>query len=495
MNISPSLKIHLRDYLLLYLLIIIQFVLVFNNPGTVSYTFDEKEDAAILECIKTKGTFNCLNDITQTRFPYYIHGFVNSIWDHPYANYFVSFLFSLFNLLIIWKFAKKEYNLSTANIAAVLMLTSIPLLASSRMLLTHSNVIFTTFNILAVITFYYFLKNKRFKFLILCAAFLGFSAGSSVLAVFTPLFFLIFYVLHPVKIHWKYLLVIPVFLFVFFGSTLIYIQPAIFKLFLLIIKYGHSYPYWNHLSTGSAVSPPYFSFLLFAIKTGPFVIILLFIAIAAVFKKRSKSIEQFFLFSVLLFSFIYLLLKSAYFKYDAPHHHIQLYPFIYLFIAYGISKIYTQLAKYQLAIYLSLSIGFLWQIVEIKKFYPNLLFYGSQYGDKYLGEFYGPAVMHGQDTDAFINQVDKIIKKEPHVRFLLQENNGFDLYGDHYIKFNSSIKDISGFDYAIMDRCFSQHFNFPDKVAYNELIEKNCEEYFVYYFPEKTWMYKIYKCK
>jgi hypothetical protein len=469
-------------------------LIVLYKPGIVSYTFDEREDVRIIECIQDQGPFNCLYDISQTRFPYYIHLLFVSLWKTRTTHYLVTWIFGLFSLFITWNFCRKEFNLPVANIAALVFISSIPLLTSGRMLLTHSNLIFTCFNLVAVLQFYYFAKNRSFNNLIFSALFFGLATGSSILAVFTAFLLSGLYLLLKSPFQWKHLLFIPLSIAVFFLSTVIYVKADNFSDFIDGIRYGHEFPLWNYLSTGNSKSPYWFSFLLFAVKTGIIPVLLLILSFVFLLKDYKKGPAQLFLLVSLLYTVFYLIMKSIYFRYDAPHHHVHLYPVLTMAIAYAVYETYSRIKKTRYAFIAFLAAAMAWQVYEIKRFFPNLIFYGSQYGDNFIGEFYGPAVMHGHDTDEFFNELKKITTENPEAVIIYQENNAFDPEGPNFVSF-SGHEELPEFDYLIKDYCFSHHFNPPEKRAFNELADNNCEEIYVYYFPDKVWMYKIYKCK
>src|ERR1043165_9950749 len=117
--------------------------------GTVTYTWDEGSDLGVVSCLqRTHDPFACLDDISQTRLPFYIHAIAHT----PRSQYLISAAFSLFNFVVIYAFARRELGRLAATLTAALFATSPALLASGRMLLTHSNVIFTTFTLLSFLT-------------------------------------------------------------------------------------------------------------------------------------------------------------------------------------------------------------------------------------------------------------------------------------------------------------------------------------------------------
>src|ERR1041385_7347736 len=134
----------------LFLLLFFAFAFLhLYRLGVVTYTWDEGSDLGIVSCLqRTHDPFVCLDDISQTRLPFYIHAIAHT----PRSQYLISAAFSLFNFVVIYAFARRELGRLTATLTAALFATSPALLASGRMLLTHSNVIFTTFTLLSFLT-------------------------------------------------------------------------------------------------------------------------------------------------------------------------------------------------------------------------------------------------------------------------------------------------------------------------------------------------------
>src|ERR1043165_2920868 len=64
--------------------------------GTVTYTWDEGSDLGVVSCLqRTHDPFACLDDISQTRLPFYIHAIAHT----PRSQYLISAAFSLFNFV------------------------------------------------------------------------------------------------------------------------------------------------------------------------------------------------------------------------------------------------------------------------------------------------------------------------------------------------------------------------------------------------------------
>ena len=76
---------------------------------------------------------------------------------------------------MLYVFARREFGLGVATMTAALYVTSPQILASGRMLMTHSNILFTIFTTASFIAFYYFVRGPGPGQLV-CAASAGVSA-------------------------------------------------------------------------------------------------------------------------------------------------------------------------------------------------------------------------------------------------------------------------------------------------------------------------------
>src|SRR5438094_6958548 len=89
--------------------------------GAVTFTWDEASDLGTVACLQqTHDPFACLNDISQTRLPFYIHALAHSERSH----HLISFFFSLFNLVAIYAFARREFGRLAATLTGALYATS-----------------------------------------------------------------------------------------------------------------------------------------------------------------------------------------------------------------------------------------------------------------------------------------------------------------------------------------------------------------------------------
>lgn len=464
--------------------------------GSVSPTFDEFNDLKIVDCLlETGNPYDCSSDITQTRLPFYIHAFAAKFLGAK-VHHWISLFFSFFSFVLCYVFANRHFGKRLALIFCVLLVLSAPILASGRMLLTHSNSIFLHFSLWSVFSFYEYVKHKKAQYFFGAAIFWGLSLASSMLAILNPIFFLVYYLLEikHLRFRWFYPLFPIIGLALFFASTIIYTNGELFDVFWEKVAEGPEYLHWNYFNLNRVDAPFWFSWLIFGIKINP-LLALLFLAFPFFYRRIADKQQAKFLLSLYLFVGIYLILKSVVFKYDTPHHQVHYYPFVYLVLAFSLEKLYSLLnTKFKRGLMLVLAIGFiLIQSIAIYRFFPNYLFYGAQYGEAFIGEFYGPAVMHGQDTKAVWAKIDEIIEGNPDVKLLYYDKGVLKSKGKNYVNFKQ-IRPENKVDYVLIDYVSALHLRFWNNQAFKDYAFENCESYYTYYFPTKKWAYQIRKC-
>src|ERR1041385_6100551 len=106
----------------LFLLLFFAFAFLhLYRLGVVTYTWDEGSDLGIVSCLqRTHDPFACLDDISQTRLPFYIHAGAHT----PRGEYAISFVFSMFNFALLYAFARREFGRLAATLTAALYATS-----------------------------------------------------------------------------------------------------------------------------------------------------------------------------------------------------------------------------------------------------------------------------------------------------------------------------------------------------------------------------------
>lgn len=444
----------------------------------MSITWDEGGDMGIVECIqKTGNPFDCLGDITQTRLPFLIHAAAGPAWQNEHtAHYIVSLVFSLLTLITITAFAWHAYGPGVAVLTAALNVTSIQILASGRMMLTHSNIIFTFFSTLAFVSMLLFAKEERRLSLAVCAIAWGAAVASHPLGLFNGLSLLAIYVVAR-RFLWRDLLLIPLAAITFFLASVIYTEPANFMALVRACFKPGAFPHWNYFDTGSPYAPWWFPWLLLIVKIGPWWLVL---ATVCAFRARLDRSLIAFLGGFAL----NLILKGPVFHYETPHHQVQWYPVLLVAIAVLIVKAWSR------PVMVALAICFAVQVTDVIRFFPNYLFYGSQYGERFVGEFYGPAVMHAQERTAVNRAIDRILLADQHSRILVADHNILDRNDPRVVPFTKRDPEVT-YEYAFVDRLYGVHFQFPERDAFNALLAEKYEPHYTYYFPPRMWAYRI----
>jgi hypothetical protein len=501
-----------------------------HRIASISPTWDEGTDIAITQCLaKTHDPFACLDDISQTRLPYFIHALVPSSMK---AQYVISFVASALTLLMLYAFARREFGVAVATMTAALYVTSPQILASGRMLMTHSNILFTLFTTASFIAFYYFVRDRlpkppartdksvcatppgvsaipaaatntaercgtdtlvcafgaaenRKPWLILSAIAFGLGTSCSILGVFNGIVIAVFYAMTR-RFAWRDLLFIPIAIATFFATSVIYLKPALLVKLIRACALPDVYPFWNYLNLGSPHAPWYFSLLLFVIKIGPWWLVLA-AACYATTLHRPRRLQTTFLAAFGIALLIDFALKGFVFRYDAPHHQVQFYPLVCLGIAALILE--HRMTKLLIA---AIAICFAVQIYDVIRFFPNYLFYGAQYGDRLIGEFYGPAVMHGQDRGPVNAYIDTLIARNSNVKILVADHNALERPEANFVPFTKRDPAVR-YEYAFVDRLFATHVRFPERDAYNAYVRAHYVGDYTYYFPTRVWMYRLLK--
>jgi 4-amino-4-deoxy-L-arabinose transferase-like glycosyltransferase len=510
--------------------------------ASISPTWDEGTDIAIVQCLNaTHDPFACLDDISQTRFPFYIHAAVLALTTRIEAQYVVSFLASALTLLLLCWFARREFGVAVATMTAALYVTSPQLLASGRMLMTHSNILFTLFTTISFIAFYYAVAARlafhggedaaepaggtpAFQITqdlsentqdaggtlasspagqaasrrlsrataIGSAIAFGLATSCSILGVFNGIFILVFYAMTMVRkrrARWLDLTFLPIAVATFFASSVIYLKPANFDALIRACRLPDVYPFWNYLNLGSPHAPWYFSLVVFVIKIGPWWIALT--AVCAFFGSSARPTQRTFLSAFAIALAINFALKGFVFRYDAPHHQVQFYPLVYLAIA---AICLGSRRRLSMPLIAAIGVCFAIQIYDVVRFFPNYLFYGSQYGDRFIGEFYGPAVMHAQDRGPVNAYIDALLARDLGVKILVEDHNALERPEPNFVPFTKR-DPAARYEYVFVDRLYAMHFHFPECEAFNRYVTANYVDDYTYEFPVHVWMYRVMKKK
>jgi 4-amino-4-deoxy-L-arabinose transferase-like glycosyltransferase len=458
-------------WLLLVILAAFAF-LHLHRMGELSWTWDEGSDLNTVNCLqRTADPFACMDDISQTRLPFYIHAVAGKLFAGTRPHFLISFAFSMVTLLAVYAYARREYGALTATLFAALYATSPQLLTAGRMVLTHSHIIATAFSTLSFLALFEHQRTGKSRWLIACAVASGAAAASSVLAIFNGIVLLAFYRRRA----WRDWIFLPIAAATFFATSIIYVKPAVFAQLVEACRLGKVFTFWNYLGLGRSSAPWYFPFLLLAIKVGPW-LVGLFVAI----RMRAEGAARFAIAFLIV-----LILKGAVFGYETPHHQVQFYPLLYLFIAAGLARVWRP--------WVAVVVGLLFiaQIVDVVRFFPNYLFYGSQYGQRFIGEFYGPAVIHAQGREDAYAMIATLPESTV---FLVADNNIYERSGPRYVPFTQR-DPKAHYEYALVDRLYATHFAFPERDAFNAYLAAHCVPYRTIYFPPHVWMYRVMRCR
>jgi len=446
-----------------------------HQMGELSWTWDEAGDMGIVECLQRTGDpFACLDDISQTRLPFYIHALLGH-------HYWISFAFSAITLLAVYAYARREYGTWTATLFAALYVTSPALLASGRMVLTHSAIVFTCFTTLSLLAL---MRGAglgspahggdglkpvlRLGALVACGVFTGLAGASHILAAFNLIFLVALYATR-FRPSWRDLWFLPIAAATFFATTVVYVSPPVLRALIdACLAGGGKYSFWNYLGLGTTSAPWFFPFLLLLIKVGAWVVF--------AFHRQAR----WFLVALL----VNFGLKGTVFGYETPHHQVQFYPLLYLFVAVGIVTWWKKRVAVVVAVLFAI------QLFDVIRFFPNYLFYGAQYGERFIGEFYGPAVLHAQGRTEVWQVIEAIRVRHPEAKILVADNNMFDASGPPFVPFTKR-DPRARYEFALVDRLYATHFHFPERDAYNALLARHYKAAYTTEFPTGVWVYRV----
>lgn len=480
----------------LLVLFCLYFLLLTAKMGAISPTYDESVDLTIIDCLaRAANSFECGSNMSQMRLPYYIHILVLNLLkpSEPLViHYWISALFMLFSLVLTYSLALRIFDISTARLAAAFFCLSAPLLCSGRMLLSHSNSIFVFFTLLTFLLWTRFVGKPSFLNFTLSSVSFGLSAASSLSGGLSIVHLVIFAFLarrhcryghaFSVLTAWAVLAVI-----VFEASTIVFLRPE--NLQWAWKEINAAPPGWNYMGLKTGNSPWWFSFCLLFIKINPF-LGLCFILSLSVGLSRNTGWQQAFIYSTFSYFLFLSLFKYLMLEYEAPHLQYHLYPFIYIACA----AFLLSLKKFPAAgaFRILLAVPLLLQLWDLWLFFPNLLMVGGQYGNRFIGEFYGPAVLHGQDRAELTNLLVRLTSSRPDMRIL--KYGQIDFPPVRLISFlpDSPQTDI---DYAFIDYRSQYHLNFRANKLYLEHVKRLCPELvYIKYFPPGIPAYELWKC-
>lgn len=488
------LRMQWQQHRFLFLSTVLLGIILFWNYGSAGTTYDETADLRITRELKEGGSpFANIEIPSQTRLVYYLHALGESISKNPLVHYLISAL-SILLLMPLWYFfLYKHHSKRAANVMLVLMLSSVPLITAGRHLLTHSNATFTLFFSLTFMQLYLFLSTQKIKYLLLSGIYWGFSIALSLLGIFAvlPFLLLLIFFWKQTGVKLKNLFIFAgVALLTFLASTIIYCDPAILQAAINEAIEGHEYTYWNYFNTGKTQAPYWFSLLLFTVKAHPVVVLVLLYS--CVILGRSEILLHRFFAAVSIGVFLFLWLKSGVFHYDAPHHQVQFFPLVYAAISITVVD-FLQKKQKRLTNTIAV-VALLHQGIMVYPCYPNLLFYGAQYGERFIGQFYGPAVVHGLGISELHKEINDLISEKPDTKILKQETSATRLSGEHLVNVAERDSHIV-YPYAVASYLDLHHLQHHDSKIFAELLKNEYVQVKTFYYPYGVAMFTMYKHK
>lgn len=486
------LRMQWQHHRLFLLCTVLLGIILLWNYGSAGTTYDETADLRITKELKEGGSpFSNVEIPSQTRLVYYLHALGESISKNSLVHYLIS-AFSILLLMPLWYFfLYKHHSKRAANVMLVLMLSSVPLLTAGRHLLTHSNATFTLFFSSTFIQLYLFIGTQKTKHLLLSGLFWGLSIALSLLGVFAVLPFLVLAIFFRKQESVK-LKNLSIFagaaLLTFLASTVIYCDPAILQAAIKEALEGHEYTYWNYFNTGKTQAPYWFSLMLFTVKAHPVVVLMLLYSCVAL--GRSEILLHRFFAAVSIGVFLFIWVKSGLFHYDAPHHHVQFFPLVYATMSITVVDFLQK--KHKRLTNIIAVMALLHHASMMYTCYPNLLFYGAQYGERFIGQFYGPAVVHGLGVSELHKEINTLIAQEPDAKILKQEISATRLSGEHLVNVAERDSHIV-YPYAVASYLDLHHLQHHDSKIFAELLKNEYTQIKTFYYPYGVAMFTLYK--
>ena len=387
-----------------------------NHP---SFTYDETLD--YLNSVKycnymdltrpvAEGYLNAQLPFTVSCFFYRVLG------QHEWAARFVSVIFSLLTICAAFLIANRLFGYWWATMTALLLGLCPFYISSSRLAFSHGH-IFS--NIFIMLGLYALLKilNKGGRSLYLYAALsafsLGLGVGSDLLASFWVLNIFIILLYENRKAPWEVQInTVMIFLVAAYIGFFIASPMYSFHLFqakdsvLARLKFWDEAIWYSWLGKLVREIPANYYLVVALVKFSPVISLLAFLTII-LYAVRFKAFDPFCRYLIFCFwPIIYLSFKP----WKSPYYLTAFIPAGYILITYTLTVLFkTKLLtsnKLLKIILLLLIIGS--QIYYIIQMHPDYLMQGIHYGEKFYGEFQGPAVSNGQ----WIGEAFEFIKKD-----------------------------------------------------------------------------------
>ncbi|HTK04485.1 MAG TPA: glycosyltransferase family 39 protein [Candidatus Eisenbacteria bacterium] len=478
---------------------------LFWKAGSITPSFDEMIDSVIAGCHQRHANpYYCNADITQGRLPYIVHASIRSLFPMVpprTVDLAISGIAAVALLLVLSLFVRREFGRRAAVITALLIASSAPMLAAGRMTMTHSNVLFALLTALSFVAFVRFLRSRDPADLFWAAAAFGASVAANLLGVATAALFLFLFAMpspdrRKDKDMASFLIVA---IAAFFILSPAHLAPENVARVLAGIK-GIRGVSTNHdyFGTGMSVAPRWYPFLLYAVKLSPWWAP--WMAISWFFIGREKDrVRQLALAAIAAFIVLSLALKAS-LRYDAPHHHVHLIALGCVLVAYAADRAIETARKplARAAVLAALAASFVLQIVAVAQVFPNMLFYGAQFGPRFIGEFYGPAVIQCQDQGKVRAELRRLIDEGKDVRTMATVCWGAPDDGDLVSTWWEAKPHAPGEGdeiYVFGEWVLFSHFHLTaDQAAMRERILAECARHTSSDFPFLKDVYVIYRC-
>jgi hypothetical protein len=130
------------------------------------------------------------------------------------------------------------------------------------------------------------------------------------------------------------------------------------------------------------------------------------------------------------------------------------------------------------------------QVYGILLFFPHLAFYGAQYGERFVGDLYGPAVTAFQGTENLYQELVKIKDKSEPVLFPY----GATFWGKGGVYFNRR-DPLLNYHYALDTIYDGHHLHKFDEEAYRNWLKTYCTPYWSLDYPLEYQIFTLYECR
>jgi len=387
-----------------------------NHP---SLTEDETLD--YLNSIKYCGHMDLTKPVSEgylnTQLPFTASCFFYKVLgQREWSARFVSVIFSLLTICAVFLIANRLFGYWWAAMTALLLGLCPFYISSSRLALSHGHIFSNLFIMLGLYALLKILNRGRrslYLYSALSAFSLGLGVGSDLLVSFWVLNILIILLYENRKAPWRVQVnMVIIFLAAAYIGFFIASPMYSFHLFqakdsvLARLKFWDEAIWYRWLGKLVREIPANYYLVVALVKFSPAISILAFLT-TILYAIRFRAFHPFCRYLIFCFwPIIYLSFKP----WKSPYYLTVFIPAVYILITYTLTVLFKTkpLAsnKPLKIILILLIIGS--QMYYIIQMHPDYLMQGIQYGEKFYGEFQGPAVYHGQ----WIGEAFEFIKKD-----------------------------------------------------------------------------------